>query len=88
MLTLPPESNREFKIYDRDVDNNITSKYNFALSLSLAIIPSRSRRTMWPKYPNYKSGNSAFRVKIKNEGFTSVRGPFLESPETLRAIFG
>ena len=32
-LSFPlPPANRDFTIYDSDVDENVTSKYNFALS--------------------------------------------------------
>lgn len=38
------------KIYDDHVDENVNS--NFALiKLSFAITPSRSRHTIWAKYP-------------------------------------
>ena len=60
----PVADSREFKIYDGDVHENVTSKYNFALSqVFRAIILSRLRRTMWAKYPRNNLSTSGFQVK-------------------------
>ena len=38
------------KIYDHDVDENVTTHIDLLCRKCFAIIPSRSRRTMWAKY--------------------------------------
>ena len=47
------------------VDENVTSKYNLLYHKSFAIIQSRSRPTIWAKYPKKKTGTKGFRVKIQ-----------------------
>ena len=52
VVVLVLESKALLKICDGDVGENVTSKYKFAISF--AIIPSRSRCTLWLKYPKRK----------------------------------
>ena len=54
-MTIVIDDNRDFKIYDADVNQSVTSNMTLQYRNNFfAIITSRSRRTMWTKYPKNK----------------------------------
>ena len=64
------KSNRDLKIYDGEVNENVTSKYNFCIVVSLLRLFHAVRVVRYGRSILKITGTRGFKVKIENETFT------------------